>query len=89
VLPVPMMNILKRRRALGCANRFSGIHDRCPRGAPSFFRRVALRGTEVYHALKSVLKTRHLSTAYWGRRWICAATRFLLKTPLESISAAV
>src|SRR6266513_1786446 len=58
VLPVPMMNILN-----------GGVHSDAPidfqefmivpRGAPSFSE--ALRyGTEVYHALKSVLKARHL-----------------------------
>jgi enolase len=61
VLPVPMMNILN-----------GGVHSDAPidfqefmivpRGAPTFSE--ALRyGAEVFHALKSVLKDRHLSTA--------------------------
>src|SRR6516225_4366171 len=61
VLPVPMMNILN-----GGAHSDAPIDFQefmiVPRGAPSFSE--ALRyGTEVYHALKSVLKARHLSTA--------------------------
>src|SRR5881409_2814873 len=61
VLPVPMMNILN-----GGAHSDAPIDFQefmvVPRGAPTFSE--ALRyGTEVYHALKSVLKERHLSTA--------------------------
>src|SRR5246500_5067129 len=61
VLPVPMMNILN-----GGAHSDAPIDFQefmiMPRGAPSFSE--ALRyGTEVYHALKSVLKARGLSTA--------------------------
>src|SRR5438270_2518161 len=60
VLPVPMMNILN-----GGAHSDAPIDFQefmiVPRGAPSFSE--ALRyGAEVYHALKSVLKERHLST---------------------------
>src|SRR2546423_560436 len=61
VLPLPMMNILN-----GGAHSDAPIDFQefmiVPRGAPTFSE--ALRyGTEVYHALKSVLKERHLSTA--------------------------
>ena len=61
VLPVPMMNILN-----GGAHSDAPIDFQefmvVPRGAHTFTE--ALRyGTEVYHALKSVLKARHLSTA--------------------------
>ena len=61
VLPVPMMNILN-----GGAHSDAPIDFQefiiVPRSAPSFSE--ALRhGTEVYHALKSDLKARHLSTA--------------------------
>jgi enolase 1/2/3 len=61
VLPVPMMNILN-----GGAHSDAPIDFQefmiMPRGAPSFSE--ALRhGAEVFHALKSVLKERHLSTA--------------------------
>jgi enolase len=61
VLPVPMMNILN-----GGAHSDAPIDFQefmiVPRGAPTFSE--ALRyGVEVFHALKSVLKERHLSTA--------------------------
>jgi enolase 1/2/3 len=61
VLPVPMMNILN-----GGAHSDAPIDFQefmiMPRGAPSF--PEALRyGAEVFHALKSVLKGRGLSTA--------------------------
>jgi len=60
VLPVPMMNILN-----GGAHADSGVDIQefmvAPIGAPTF--REALRwGTEVYHALKSVLKSQGLAT---------------------------
>ncbi|MEP6798610.1 MAG: phosphopyruvate hydratase, partial [Lapillicoccus sp.] len=60
VLPVPMMNILN-----GGSHADSNVDIQefmiAPIGAPSF--REALRwGTEVYHALKSVLKERGLAT---------------------------
>ena len=60
LLPVPMMNILN-----GGAHADSGVDVQefmiAPIGAESF--REALRmGTEVYHALKSVLKAKNLST---------------------------
>lgn len=60
VLPVPMMNILN-----GGAHADSGVDVQefmiAPIGLPSF--REALRaGAEVYHALKSVLKDKGLST---------------------------
>lgn len=60
VLPVPMMNIIN-----GGAHADSDVDIQefmiAPIGAPSF--REALRwGAEVYHALKSVLKSRGLAT---------------------------
>ncbi|GAA4808715.1 phosphopyruvate hydratase [Nocardioides caeni] len=60
VLPVPMMNILN-----GGAHADSNVDIQefmvAPIGAPTF--REALRvGSEVYHALKSVLKEKGLST---------------------------
>src|SRR5271156_3653964 len=60
VLPVPMMNILN-----GGAHADSGVDVQefmvAPLGAPTF--KEALRwGAEVYHSLKSVLKSRGLST---------------------------
>src|SRR4030088_2002867 len=61
VLPVPMMNIIN-----GGAHSDAPIDFQefmiMPKGAPSFSE--ALRyGTEIFHALKSVLKARGLSTA--------------------------
>src|SRR6266436_1267856 len=61
ILPVPMMNILN-----GGAHSDAPIDFQefmiVPRGASTFSE--ALRyGAEVFHALKSVLKDRHLSTA--------------------------
>ncbi len=60
VLPVPMMNILN-----GGSHADSNVDIQefmvAPIGAPTF--REALRtGTEVYHSLKSVLKSKGLST---------------------------
>ena len=86
VLPVPMMNILN-----GGAHSDAPIDFQefmvMPRGAPSFSE--ALRyGTEVYHALKSVLKTRHLSTAI-GDEGGFAPQLDSAEDALESISAAV
>jgi len=86
VLPVPMMNILN-----GGAHSDAPIDFQefmiVPRGAPSFSE--ALRyGTEVYHALKSVLKARHLSTAI-GDEGGFAPQLDSAEDALESISAAV
>src|SRR5947207_11649646 len=86
VLPVPMMNILN-----GGAHSDAPIDFQefmiVPRGAPSFSE--ALRyGTEVYHALKSVLKERHLSTAI-GDEGGFAPQLDSAEHALESISAAV
>ncbi|CAM3982683.1 phosphopyruvate hydratase [Smaragdicoccus niigatensis] len=60
VLPVPMMNILN-----GGAHADTGVDVQefmvAPIGAPTF--KESLRwGTEVYHSLKSVLKSKGLST---------------------------
>src|SRR6201993_758880 len=86
VLPVPMMNILN-----GGAHSDAPIDFQefmiVPRGAPSYSE--ALRyGTEVYHALKSVLKARHLSTAI-GDEGGFAPQLDSAEDALESISAAV
>jgi len=86
VLPVPMMNILN-----GGAHSDAPIDFQefmiVPRGASSFSE--ALRyGTEVYHALKSVLKGRHLSTAI-GDEGGFAPQLNSAEDALESISAAV
>src|SRR6266705_3565853 len=86
VLPVPMMNILN-----GGAHSDAPIDFQefmiVPRGAPTFSE--ALRyGVEVFHALKSVLKDRHLSTAI-GDEGGFAPQLGSADDALESISAAV
>ncbi len=86
VLPVPMMNILN-----GGAHSDAPIDFQefmiMPKGAPSF--PEALRyGAEVFHALKSVLKKRGLSTAI-GDEGGFAPNLKSVEDALESISAAV
>lgn len=86
VLPVPMMNILN-----GGAHSDAPIDFQefmiMPRGAPSFSE--ALRyGAEVFHALKSVLKDRHLSTAV-GDEGGFAPHLSSAEDALEAISTAV
>jgi enolase len=85
-LPVPMMNILN-----GGAHSDAPIDFQefmiMPRGAPSFSE--ALRyGAEVFHALKSVLKDRGLSTAV-GDEGGFAPELSSAEDALESISTAV
>jgi enolase len=86
VLPVPMMNILN-----GGAHSDAPIDFQefmiMPRGAPSFSE--ALRyGVEVFHALKSVLKERGLSTAV-GDEGGFAPHLSSAEDALESISSAI
>ena len=86
VLPVPMMNILN-----GGAHSDAPIDFQefmiMPRGAPNFSE--ALRyGVEVFHSLKSVLKSRHLSTAV-GDEGGFAPNLNSAEDALESISTAV
>jgi enolase len=86
ILPVPMMNILN-----GGAHSDAPIDFQefmiVPRGAPSFSE--ALRyGAEVFHALKSVLKERHLSTAI-GDEGGFAPQLDSAEDAIESISTAV
>jgi enolase len=86
VLPVPMMNILN-----GGAHSDAPIDFQefmiMPKGAPTFAE--ALRyGAEVFHALKSVLKDRHLSTAI-GDEGGFAPQLDSAEDALESIAAAV
>ena len=86
VLPVPMMNILN-----GGAHSDAPIDFQefmiMPRGAPTFSE--ALRyGAEVFHALKSVLKDRHLSTAV-GDEGGFAPQLDSAEDALESITAAI
>ena len=86
VLPVPMMNILN-----GGAHSDAPIDFQefmiMPRGAPNF--PEALRyGAEVFHALKNVLKDRHLSTAI-GDEGGFAPQLHSAEDALESISTAI
>src|SRR3989449_9344586 len=86
VLPVPMMNILN-----GGAHSDAPIDFQefmvVPRGAPTFSE--ALRyGAEVFHALKSVLKDRHLSTAI-GDEGGFAPQLGSADDALESIATAI
>jgi len=86
VLPVPMMNILN-----GGAHSDAPIDFQefmiVPRGAPSFSEGLRY-GAETYHALKSVLKGRHLSTAI-GDEGGFAPQLDSAEDALESIAAAV
>src|SRR6267378_2097928 len=86
VIPVPMMNILN-----GGAHSDAPIDFQefmiMPRGAPNF--PEALRyGAEVFHALKNVLKDRHLSTAI-GDEGGFAPNLKSAEDALETIAAAV
>ena len=86
VLPVPMMNILN-----GGAHSDAPIDFQefmiMPKGAPTFSE--ALRyGTEVFHALKGVLKARGLSTAI-GDEGGFAPVLNDANDALETIAAAV
>src|SRR5206468_11778438 len=86
VLPLPMMNILN-----GGAHSDAPIDFQefmiVPCGAPRFSE--ALRyGAEVFHALKSVLKARHLFTAIGDEGGFAPQLDFA-EDALESISTAV
>src|SRR5881275_2593580 len=86
VLPVPMMNILNAGAHSDAPIDFQEFMI-VPRGAPTFSE--ALRyGTEVYHALKSVLKERHLSTAI-GDEGGFAPQLDSAEDALDSICAAI
>jgi enolase len=86
VLPVPMMNILN-----GGAHSDAPIDFQefmiIPKGAPTFSE--ALRyGTEVFHALKSVLKDRGLSTAIGDEGGFAPKLESAFDA-LETIAAAI
>ena len=86
VLPVPMMNILNGGAHSDAPIDFQEVMI-VPRGAPNFSE--ALRyGAEVFHALKSVLKERHLSTAI-GDEGGFAPQLDSAEDALDSISTAV
>ena len=86
VLPVPMMNVIN-----GGAHSDAPIDFQefmiMPKGAPTFAE--ALRyGTEIFHALKSVLKARGLSTAV-GDEGGFAPNLNSVEDTLDSLSQAV
>src|SRR5881296_4233430 len=86
VLPVPMMNILNAGAHSDAPIDFQEFMI-VPRGASTFSE--ALRyGAEVFQALKSVLKDRHLSTAI-GDEGGFAPQLDSAEDALESISTAV
>ncbi len=86
VLPVPMMNILN-----GGAHSDAPIDFQefmiVPRGAATFAEGLRY-GAEVFHALKGVLKDRHLSTAF-GDEGGFALPLKSAEDALESIAVAV
>jgi enolase len=86
VLPVPMMNILN-----GGAHADTGVDVQefmvAPVGAPTF-REALQQGAEVYHALKSVLKQKGLSTGL-GDEGGFAPALANNREALELISTAV
>jgi enolase len=86
VLPVPMMNIIN-----GGAHSDAPIDFQefmiMPKGAPTFSE--ALRyGTEVFHALKSVLKSRGLSTAVGDEGGFAPSLKGVEDT-LDTLSKAI
>src|SRR5437660_10877769 len=86
VLAVPMMNILNGGGHSDAPIDFQEFMI-MPRGAPNF--PEALRyGAEVFHALKNVLKDRHLSTAI-GDEGGFAPNLKSAEDALETIAAAV
>src|SRR4029077_1977223 len=86
VLPVPMMNILNAGAHSDAPIDFQEFMI-VPRGAPSFAEGLRY-GTEVFHALKGVLKDRGLSTAV-GDEGGFAPNLKSADDALETIAAAV
>ncbi len=86
VLPVPMMNILNAGAHSDAPIDFQEFMI-MPKGAPNFAEAVRY-GAEVFHALKAVLKDRHLSTAI-GDEGGFAPQLESAEDALESIAAAV
>jgi enolase len=86
VLPVPMMNILNAGAHSDAPIDFQEFMI-MPKGAPTFAEAVRY-GAEIFHALKSVLKDRGLSTAV-GDEGGFAPTLRSADDALESIAAAV
>src|ERR1700719_3192128 len=86
VLPVPMMNILNAGAHSDAPIDFQEFMI-VPRGAPTFAEGLRY-GAEVFHALKGVLKDRHLSTAV-GDEGGFAPPLKSAEDALESIAVAV
>ncbi len=89
VLPVPMMNIVNGGAHSDAPVAFQEFMIR-PHGFSSF--RDALRaGAEIFHALRSLLKKRHLSTAVGDEGGFApafASAEDALETILQSVVAA-
>jgi enolase len=89
VLPVPMMNIVNGGAHSDAPIAFQEFMIR-PHGLPCF--REALRaGAEVFHALKSILKKRNLSTAVGDEGGFApafASAEDAIETILQAIAAA-
>ena len=86
VLPIPMMNILNAGAHSDAPIDFQEFMI-MPKGAPTFAE--ALRyGAEVFHALKGVLKDRHLSTNVGDEGGFAPQLRSA-NDALESIATAV
>ena len=86
VLPVPMMNIVNGGRHSDAPIAFQEFMIR-PVGAGSFSEALQM-GTEVFHALRSVLKNRGLSTAVGDEGGFAPAFKGI-EDALESILSAV
>lgn len=89
VLPVPMMNIINAGRHSDAPVAFQEFMIR-PVGAPSFKEGIRM-GTEVFHALQSVLKSRGLSTAVGDEGGFAPrldGTEDALETIVEAIKKA-
>jgi enolase len=90
VMPVPMMNILNGGAHTGWQSTDFQEFMVMPSGAPSF--REGLRwGTEIYHALKKVLKARGYSTQVGDEGGFAPALRSdeeALECILEAVRAA-
>ena len=85
-LPVPMMNIINGGSHSDAPIAFQEFMIR-PVGAPSFSEGLRM-GAEVFHALKSVLKSRNLSTAVGDEGGFAPALKGT-EDALESILKAI
>ena len=86
VLPVPMMNIVNGGRHSDAPIAFQEFMIR-PKGAGTFSEALQM-GTEIFHALRSVLKKRGLSTAVGDEGGFAPAFKGI-EDALESILSAI